>query len=255
MAIDDEKTYEGEVPLRYVFKRNEESKYLFVGFSGFSKPNEPAAYHMIWALRNVDHNKLFILDNYGVPSAVGTFYLGLNGDLQIARSVIGLIDEICSTEGIPRERVIACGTSKGGFAALYFAFRYGLGAVIAGSPPVLLGNYLFSHWIRMDIAAFITGGKNQGELDMLNSHMGNAIAECSRPPLVFLQVGRGEYYYWNHIIPLEQMLRVKGFSYELELVDCEKHSDLGKFFTVFLDDKIARITSSTFSSSLPPAEE
>ena len=166
-----QKTFKGEKILKYIFNKSETSKHLIVVFSGFSKPGVPARYNYMRTLEDIDCNKLFILDSYGER---GVYYIGLHGDKSIENSVKMLIENIQEKNNIPTENVITAGSSKGGFASIFFALKYGYGHCIAGSPQSLVGNYLLNEIDGANVAEDISGGSSSEDRDYLNDQIGRA---------------------------------------------------------------------------------
>lgn len=112
------------------------------------------------ALEGYDCNKLYILDDFGCRAS---YYLCENRDFYIERSVISLIKQIVRDNNI--NHVISCGSSKGGYAAIYYGIKYGFDSIIAGSPQYLLGDYLFNGSSLADVSGFISGGSDTQDKD------------------------------------------------------------------------------------------
>ena len=121
-ALKRERQYEHrQCKLSYLFFKEKSDKLLVV-FSGFPGKGRKAVYNYIMTFRNLKCNKLYILDNFGFDKR-GAYYLGHNRDFFIERATTELIQRVLVENNILREDVITVGSSKGGFAAVYFAVK------------------------------------------------------------------------------------------------------------------------------------
>ncbi|MGL5352720.1 MAG: accessory Sec system protein Asp2 [Clostridium sp.] len=135
----NEKVHTSISNVRYVFKKSKlsNSNKLIIIFSAFSI--DIPKYNYISFFNTIDCNKLFILDDFGEK---GSYYLGVDGGLEIETSVMSLITSVMSKNNIYFKDVISVGSSKGGSAALYYGFKYGFGNVVVGAPQYKIGTYL-----------------------------------------------------------------------------------------------------------------
>ncbi|MDH2887882.1 DUF6270 domain-containing protein [Bacillus cytotoxicus] len=246
MAFPGEKTFQSTKSVKYVFqKATKPCKHLVVVFSGFHGreiEGVPPVYNYVKTLSECNYNKLFILDDY---DGKVSYYIGKNRDYALEASVISLITYIANENMIPMENIITCGSSKGGYAALYYAIKYSLGAVVSGGPQTLMGDYLFnlSSFTR-SIIEFIAGDCNKESVDFLNNLLYQLIEQKNVFPEINIQVGKGDHHYANHVIPLVNKLDEKSISYNLEVADYEKHGDVSKYFPEYLLENLERIISS-----------
>lgn len=102
--------------LTYLLQQNLGSRNLIVVFSGFPVMGKPPRYNYIETLKEVNENKLFILDNYGWNKA-GSYYLGENGDWFLIGRICSLIEKTMNQLGI--KKLITAGSSKGGQRLFY----------------------------------------------------------------------------------------------------------------------------------------
>ncbi|MDI3411257.1 accessory Sec system protein Asp2 [Bacillus sonorensis] len=137
--IKGENIFKEEIDVKYLFKKGEDKDVLTVVFSGFSTEGKPPLYNYIRTLEGFTCNALFILDDFGCR---GSYYLCKQRNFSIERSVISLINKIVEENGI--KKIISCGSSKGGYASLYYAIKYGFDAAICGSPQYYLGIILLA---------------------------------------------------------------------------------------------------------------
>jgi hypothetical protein len=250
MSISDiikqnEKTFKGLVSLKYFFSPSvEKTDYLIVVFSGFNgkeEYGEPARYNYVKQLKNFDCNKLFILDDYdGHPC----YYLGKNKSLDYETTVISLITSVASDLNIKLKNIIACGTSKGGTAALYFGMKYGFGHVIVGGMQTKVGDYLYNvnKYARDYVLKLITGGSSEKDRDYLNEFYGLIFNNPRQNTEYNIHGGSGDYHYINYVKPFVENLRANNISYRLDVQNYSDHGEIGTYFTDFLLDQLSRIT-------------
>ncbi|EEL49683.1 hypothetical protein bcere0022_30240 [Bacillus cereus Rock3-44] len=230
----NERVFKSELDIKYIFEKTyKKTKNLMIVFSGMPDENKPPSYNYGRTLSEFDCNKLFILDDFGCRAS---YYLCKNRDYAIERSIRALIDHIIKEYDITN--VIACGSSKGGYAALYYGIKYGFNHIIVGSPQVYLGDYLLKQTNFSNIATFIAGGTDQGDLEYLNSILPNLISETENKPNIFIHLGAKESHYRFHVQPLIQLLKQNKIDYTLDLGDYDKHSDVAIFFPPALKQKI-----------------
>lgn len=231
--LKNEKTFEtDECSLKYLLMKKRKSEKLLVVFSGFPAENQQPAYNYVLKFKSIGCNKLFILDDFGNDSR-GSYYLGKNKDFFIERSVFELIEKVRKSKGIDKENVITLGSSKGGFASLFFAFKYGYGTTISGAPQYALGDYL-SLPIHTPIMKYITGGESEDDISFLNNCLAEKIEKNSTRPNVFIHVSKNEHHYENHVIPLTEKLKGLGYPYQLDLGNYLNHGDVGKHFPLYV---------------------
>ncbi|MCP1126082.1 Two component regulator three Y domain-containing protein [Bacillus sp. 3103sda1] len=233
----NEKIFNSEVNIQYLFQKSyKKTENLVIVFSGIPPIGHPPTYNYGRTLSDFDCNKLFILDDFGCRAS---YYLCKNRDYAIERSVISLINHIIEENGITN--VVTCGSSKGGYAALYYGLKYGFNHVIAASPQFFLGTYLMKQTNCSDIATFISGGAEQEDFEYLNSILQNLINETENRPSIFIHMGAGEPHYPVHVQPLVKLLEQRGIDYTLDLGNYNKHSDVGVFFPPILKKKITKL--------------
>ncbi|MFD2627856.1 hypothetical protein [Oceanobacillus kapialis] len=216
--------------LHYLFQKAENNnKDLIVIFSAFPKKGQPPVYNYIRKLLPVDSNKLFILDEYG-PSA--SYYLGGNRDFSLEDSVISLIKDVCLENAINFANVTSMGSSKGGFASLYFGIKYGFGNIVAAAPQIYMGNFVFG--VHPNVAEYISGGLTESDKEYLNDLLPKVLKKSSHKPKIHLHVGKGDHHYKGHILPFIKLLDDKNINYDLDLQDYQAHDEVGAYFPDYL---------------------
>lgn len=239
--IEGEKIFNGTWPIKYLFQQaTTDCKFLIIVFSGFPSEGKPPCYNYIKTLKNINCNKLFILDDFNYTHSSGaTYYLGYNRDFSVEMSTIALITKIANEHDIPHKNIIAVGTSKGGFASLYFGLKYSFGYVISGGAQTLLGSYLL--WkgsTAKEVAAFIAGGIDEECKTFLNKILFDVIEEAKNPPFLYIHVGRGDHHYQGHVLPLTECLKTCNIPYELDIAEYDGHAQLVNYFPKYLISKI-----------------
>ncbi|MBS4204792.1 Two component regulator three Y domain-containing protein [Lederbergia citrea] len=229
-----EKTFESERTVKYFYEKSyQKTNNLIIIFSAMPAKGKMPGYNFVSTLKEFDCNKLFILDDFGCR---GSYYLCENKDFSIERSVISLINFIIKENKI--DKVITCGSSKGGYAALYYGIKYGFSNIIAGSPQYLLGEYLINQAKEGAIAKFMSGAIEKEDYEFLNRIMSDMISNSPNKPRVFIHLGKGEANYHKHVKPLMKKLEEKQIDYQLDLGDYSKHIDVAKFFPPILKEKV-----------------
>lgn len=209
-------------------------------FSGGVPEGSQARYNYLNNGRKIRCNQLYLLDNHG-PNERGSYYLGPNRDFCIKRAVKAFIEALCTKYEIRYEDIICCGTSKGGFSALYFAFKYGYGAAVAGAPQVLLGNYLNTERHRYGLK-YLAGDTDAESVSFLNGLLINVVRSAQHTPRVYLHCSRNEHHYAEHVLPFLDVATELGIDVTLDLGSYERHEDVGLHFPGFLNDSLINLT-------------
>lgn len=129
-----ERKHEGR--LKYLFQKKPRTKTLAIVFSGFS---EKPVYNYVKTLRNLDADRLFLLDDFAYR---GSYYMYANGSNQPEQLVQTLINKIIG--GGKYNYIITLGSSKGGTCAIYYGLEVGANDIYAGSCQYHIGSYVDS---------------------------------------------------------------------------------------------------------------
>ncbi|GIQ62159.1 hypothetical protein PACILC2_07270 [Paenibacillus cisolokensis] len=160
-------------------------------------------------------------------------------------SVVSLITKIANELGVLHENIICAGSSKGGFASLYFGIKYSFGYVISGGAQTRLGEYLaYQPAETKYILSFITGNFEEGR-KYLNNLLFDVVRSSQRQPKIYIHVGKGDHHYKGHIIPLTNLFDELNIEYELDVADYQEHAQLGEFFAPYLKEKMEKILNNT----------
>lgn len=237
MSFEGEKIFYAKQQIKYVFIPTIDCDYLVVGFSGFAPVGSPPKYNYLRTLENVEVNKLFILDDQGER---GSYYLGKNRVFDVEESVLSLIISIADKYNIKHKNIICCGSSKGGYASLYFGIKYGFGHIIAGAPQTYLGNYLKKMSNTATTLEFIAGDKTEENVHFLNKLLYDVVDNVKKIPNTYIQVGNGDHHYKGHVLPFVDYLKKRGFECVLDVCNNNNHGDVS-FYKEFLLDKLIEI--------------
>lgn len=238
MSFEGEAIFQSAKPIKYVFKPSKvKCNYLVVVFSGFNPKGSPPTYNYIRTLQGYDINKLFILDDQGER---GCYYLGNIRNFDVESSVVSLITKIANENDIPHGNIICCGSSKGGYAALYFGIKYNFGYVIAGAPQTKLGSYLLGvkEYRTME---FIAGDSSEESRKFLDGLLYDLIAHTKKTPRIYIHVGSGDHHYNGHVIPFKEHLMEYEFDFILDVKNYQEHGEIGKYFQEYLTETLAAI--------------
>lgn len=222
-----EHTYKGK---KYAFKKGD-SDDLLVFFSGFGEHYEKGLYNYIRSSQSINKNKLWILDNDGFCHA-GTYYLGENFETSNSRSlVIEIINKYAKNK-----KLVCCGSSKGGSAALIFGFLCHASSIIVGSPQYYIGDYLEENDFYLEVKKSICSDNNATE--KLNSVLRDLIFNGNHFPKVCLLYSSKERHYQDQLLPLIEDLKKSGIVLTLKDGEYPNHQDVGKYYPAFLKSNL-----------------
>ena len=163
--------YKG-VRLKYLLNINKKSDNLIVAFSACTRNGVKARYNYVKTLGKIKDNKIFILDDFASDKR-GCYYLGQYPDYLVEKATEELIKKIILATN--SKKVIFCGSSKGGWAALNFGFyNYGVdNYIICGAPQFHLGEYI--KYFNATFSYLKNGKPDCEVIEELNDHLKNNI--------------------------------------------------------------------------------
>lgn len=254
MALPGDKTFRGEREVTYNLRTPASgpvAPYLAVVFSGMKQvPN----YTYVKTLEDQRCHRLFLMDDYCPPlegfepNAPGCYYLGRNRDFDFERSVIATIDHVAGELGIARQNIISCGSSKGGWAALYYAFKYGFGHIVVGGPQTQLAVYLVGGKFT-ELARFIAGGVEAEDREYLDRLLFDVIAASPYRPDIHIHCGVGEPHFKKHVLPLVGLLKEQEIPFRLDRARYDTHAALSRHFPGYLSRTVQEIVESDWHES------
>lgn len=241
IKIFERKFGSGYKRIKYMFVKNKSDKLVIV-FSGFAAKKNRPVYNMVKTLRNINVNKLFILDDFGYEKR-GSYYLGENGDFFISKLVSELINKIKAEQNI--HEVYCIGSSKGGSAAIYFGLKHNVDFIIAGVPQYFIGNYLSTNETLLKSLYSIAGKTDQETIDSFNSIISQQIYEYNwdYKPRILLHYSENEHTYHEHIAFLLKDLKVNGFHVDEDIEEYKNHSDVSIYFPNLCKNKLKELTN------------
>lgn len=247
---EKEKVYEGVTKVNYFYLPPiTESKKLIIIFSGFNgKEGQGKAptYNYVKVFSQIDAHRLFILDSYdGHPC----YYLGKNQNLDYELATMSLIYDQIRKLNVKRQDVITSGSSKGGTAALYFALKYNLGTSVVGGFQSYVGTYLreVNFYARERVLKSITGGTNDSHEKYLNNFYHYFFNHVEyKNTKIYVHGGAGDPHYLNHVVPILKIFDKRNISYSLDIKNYHSHSEIGEYFSRFLEETIPVVTNTLF---------
>ncbi len=227
-----EEIYESNVPIKYVFeagKRHKDSLIIIFSDSNGNEVDELNKYDYLAELKNIDCNKLFILDNYGPK---GCYYLGFNLNFEVETSVASLISYITRITNVHYKNIIMVGTNKGGSAALYFGLKYNMGNIIVGNPHIRIAEYILKN--EKVTAEYLLGfNPSKFEIEKLNQLIINQLNKNVLSKIFLLNGDSPKIK--NHTDIIVKELANRNIVYEhSETTEVENFNDVNNVFPKYL---------------------
>lgn len=241
----NENTFSGAKNIKYFYMPpKKKSNHLIVTFSGFhGRENEGigATYNYVKPISKIDCHRLFILDDYnGAPC----YYLGGNKTNDYEVSVAALILKFASEYRIQYQNIITCGSSKGGTAAVYFAFKYNFGYACVGAFQLKVGTYLqnVSNYTRESVLGLITGEYSIESVKYLDNYFIYFFESMKDyKPYIKIHAGNKDPHYLNHVVPFLKILEKNNKKYDLDLQNYDNHGKVGTYYTEYLLEELPKI--------------
>ena len=227
--------------IKYSFFPNPKSKVWIISFAGFPGFGKSPVYNYMKTLHNLRVNKLFLLDDFGYSEALGSYYLGENGNWFLPQEIPELLRLLQA--GQDDTITITVGSSKGGTSALYYALLCQAQYAVIGAPQYHIGDYLKSPAHRPMLKA-ICGSDSEEAIAMLNRLVPEAIHNYgdAEKPTVFVHYSPNEHTYPEHIKDMILDLKENGFPVEEDgAYSYTQHSDVAKIFPNVLLNKVKEI--------------
>ena len=221
----------GDVCLKHLFVPHRKSNTLIVVFSGMNP--QRASYSYLNLLNGIPHNRLYILDDFGDP-VLGCYYRGTNLQDQVEQAVDALLKHVVAEHGF--DRLIFCGSSKGGYAALNFGLNYPDSTIITGAPQYYLGYYL-THRRSPQLLQIIAGEQHtEDDIAAIDRHLSGKITKQANAfrGKIYLHYSTQEHTYPEHIQQLLADLKHNGYSVVEDIHDYPNHDDVATWFPPFL---------------------
>lgn len=235
--ISNENSF-GNSNIKYTFYEPEvKNSKLLVVFSAMM-PKYDYKYNYYNTLKDFNSYQLYIKDDAG---EYGNYYIASNKNPEVQTNIVSLIFNIIRKYNIPLENVTLIGSSKGGFAALYYGLKYGFRNIIAGAPQTLLGNFVLDEAPHNNVAKVISGGEEEGDKLYLNNVLYDLEFFSHEFPNYFICVGSTDHHLDGHIKPFINHLNNLGKKIDFKIIPNSNHNDLKLFFKDYLYESLNNI--------------
>lgn len=236
----EQRIYESDdLKIKYILKKQTGFDSLVVVFSACTRKGLKARYNYVRTLQNIKASRLYILDDFAEDHR-GDYYLGSNFEFNEERAVKKLID--LYIKKLQPQKIIFCGSSKGGYSALNFGLMYPNAQIVIGGPQYYLCSYLKS---SDNLAAYanILGSSTTQKEEELEFRLREKIKSCKYTDTqhVFIHYSNQEHTYKEHICDLIRDLYEKGFTITEDIASYKEHSDISYYFPDFLKKTIEDI--------------
>ncbi|KMT58653.1 Two component regulator three Y domain-containing protein [Listeria fleischmannii 1991] len=233
------RTFKSSTSVQYALKTRRSHDTLVIVFSAFSRVGLPATYNYMATTKEVAADRLFILDDFGYNKQ-GGYYLFHKGTRAPETVVTELIESIIAQKKY--RKVICVGTSKGGYAALYYGLKLKANAVIAGAPQYFLGDYLTDIPEKNPTYKGMVGEKEAYSVPYLNRLLQDKVLEEPKFPIDFyIHYSCNEHTFREHIADLIQDLKASGYPLTLDEQKYYKHQEVAYYFPPFLKRTLKKI--------------
>lgn len=229
------------IKVKYLFKSQQKSNDLVIIFSAFTRKGLKARYNYVRTLKNIPSNQLFILDDFGEDGR-GGYYIGYEMNFREEAATKALIQKMMKQTNA--NRIILCGSSKGGWAALNFGLQFNNSCIIAGGPQYYLATYLIDDG-NENTLKHIMGDKTPEKITFLDQYLKNRIINSSRymKPEIYLHYSNREHTYEEHIRDMINDLTTYNYQLYHDICDYKNHSDISLYFPDFLSRTVQRLLS------------
>lgn len=228
-----------DVKIKYLYKKSVTTSDLIVIFSSCTRSGIKARYNYVRTLKKIDANKLFILDDYAEDHR-GSYYMGSDYKFNEEKSIEKFIRLFATEHGA--EKIIFCGSSKGGYSALNFGIMFRNAYIIAGAPQYFLASYLYASG-NLDTLKHILGTVTSTKEEFLNLYLKHKIEgnEYSNTQTIYLHYSNKEHTYEEHIRHLIEDLSNYNYLLNEDIADYSDHSEISYYFPEFLVNTIKKI--------------
>jgi len=135
---------------------------------------------------------------------------------------------------ISPKTIIFCGSSKGGYSALYFGLRMNASVVISGAQQYYIGNYLYQNNEHRSIYNYLTGNNDASDIEFLNNLLSNEIIKRKNRPIIHLHYSKNEHTYNEHIKDLIKVLEENNYTVFKDERTYYTHAEVAKYFPSYL---------------------
>ena len=228
-----------DVKVKYIFKKQEDTDALAIIFSACTRKGLKARYNYVKTLDAVKCSRLYILDDYAKDHR-GSYYLGQNMRFNEEMATDALIQKVIAE--LHPNKLIFCGSSKGGYAALNFGVQYPNANIIVGAPQYFLASYLVKSE-NLDALEHILGERDKDKEQNLDNRLRGKICDNndSSTQHIYIHYSNKEHTYEEHVVHLLNDLKTCGYQIVEDVADYTNHGDLSYYFPDFLKKNILDI--------------
>ena len=219
--------------VKYLFLPKKSDALLIV-FSGFT--GDVRRYNYVSSFCKMDINQLYILDSWGYQ---GSYYWMDNGDTYPEKMVNELIDTVIKSNAI--KRIITCGSSKGGSAAIYFGLNNNANYIFSGACQFLVGTYLGREEHIRILEGMIGSLDKEKMIAILDKKIAEIISQHKDSNAINLLYSTEELTYERQIIPLKACLDEYGMTYNEKIEKFKDHSEVGNVFPIYVCNELKRL--------------
>lgn len=238
LIVEQKKYTQQGVTFKYMLKERH-SDTLIVVLSSCTRKGLKARYNYVRTLKNVAANQLFILDDFGKDHR-GGYYIGSDFQFNEEQVAVQLIRQMI--EKTNARRLIFCGSSKGGWAALNLGLQFSEANIVVGAPQYFLGDYLVASE-NFDTLDHILGTRTKEKMERLNYYLCERIQNSpyKENQKIYLHYSNKEHTYEEHVKDLISELGKQGYYMEQDVADYADHSEISYYFPDFLLRNISKI--------------
>ena len=235
--IKEQKTFEyNKVNMKYILKEEKNAKVLVVVFSACTRKGLKARYNYMRTLDGFNCHRLYILDD-AARDGRGCYYLGKNCEFGEEKATIELIKNKAGELNV--EKILFCGSSKGGYAALNIGLQFENAHIIVGGPQYYLASYLKEHK-NFDTYDYIMGEETEEKIELIEHYLENRI-KCNKyvnSQMVDIHYSNKEHTYGEHVVHILNNMKSCGYDVREDVADYENHSEISYYFPDFLKKKV-----------------
>lgn len=222
--------------VEFTFNKHHQSNKLLVVFS--SSTSVQNIYNYYRTLSNVKCNKLFLADeSFSEDKTTCSYFMGQNKNMNYEKKIIDIINYISRENDISKQNIVAIGSSKGGFASLYYTYKYKFGTSIVGSPTIKLGTQHKDNDFGKMVIKNLAGSTNQSDISWLDNLI---LDQCSRSdfcPNIYYHAGINESRYLEQGTQFLDMLKERNLGkIDINLGPYESHKEVVNFYPRYLID-------------------
>lgn len=238
LLFAQKKFTKNNITFKYILNKAP-SDTLIVVLSSCTRKGLKARYNYMRTLKNINANQLFILDDFAKDHR-GGYYIGSNYTFGEEEVVHSLIEKII--KDTKANKVIFCGSSKGGWSALNIGLQFKDAYIVAGGPQYFLGDYLISSE-NLDTLEHIIGEQTEEKMEKINHYLRDRIRynNYKDTQKIYLHYSNKEHTYFEHIKDLVEELESDGYDLNEDIASYENHSDISYFFPDFMVESIKKI--------------